>query len=395
MKRAFALSVTAVLLTVTSLVNAAPVGAGGSDTIKVMTRNQYIGTDLTPLILAQTPQEFLAAAAAALTQIAANNFPRRAKGFAREVFLTRPHAIGLQEVYDLTLNGQHVGPPFVDHLEATLDALAKAGLHYEVAGIVEHQDVTLLFDVDGDTIPDAVRVLDRDVILVQVGLAHTALGGTYPTGLCGFPIPNPVPGAPLPDTLQSTPAQDGCTYTVVAQVNSPVGTLTLKRGFLGVDVTMAGKTYRIVTTHLEPPLNQGAAFVQFLQSVELAGTLLATTPPGLALITVGDFNSSPLDLAAGPIVPPYQVMTSSGFVDAWDTNLLAFLDPDGFTCCQDSDLANTTSLLDTRIDLVFVRHTSPFQSLAAVTGRVPLFPLSVAPNWASDHAGVFAKLTFP
>jgi hypothetical protein len=65
------------------------------------------------------------------------------------------------------------------------------------------------------------------------------------------------------------------------------------------------------------------AFVQFLQSVELAGTLLATTPVGRPVIALGDFNSSPLDPLLGPIVPTYQVMTGSGFEDIWETNLLA------------------------------------------------------------------------
>jgi endonuclease/exonuclease/phosphatase family metal-dependent hydrolase len=200
-------------------------------------------------------------------------------------------------------------------------------------------------------------------------------------------------------TLQSTPSQDGCTYTVVAQVDSPVGTITVKRGFLGVDVRVAGKTYRVVNTHLEvrqpDPTNPGSAIIQFLQSVELAETLAATTPAGRTLITLGDFNSSPLDPPLGPIVPPYQVLVGSSFADAWDTNALAIFDPDGFTCCQQSDLANASSLLSERIDLIFVRDAGSFQPLALVTGRVPLFPLATPPHWASDHGGVFGTLIFP
>jgi endonuclease/exonuclease/phosphatase family metal-dependent hydrolase len=389
-------SLAVALLAVALLVDAAPAWARAPHVIKVMTRNQYIGADLTPVILAQTAQEFLAAATAALTQVAANNFPRRARGLAREVFLTRPDVIGLQEVSDLTVNGLNIGPPFVDHLETTLDALAAVGLHYVVAGTVEHLDVTLPLDVDGDTVPDLVRVQDRDVILVKAGLPYTTLGGDYlDGGLCGVAIPAPV----LMVTLQSTPSQDGCTYTVVAQVDSPVGTITVKRGFLGVDVRVAGKTYRVVNTHLEvrqpDPTNPGSAIIQFLQSVELAETLAATTPAGRTLITLGDFNSSPLDPPLGPIVPPYQVLVGSGFADAWDTNALAIFDPDGFTCCQQSDLANASSLLSERIDLIFVRDVGSFQPLALVTGRVPLFPLATPPHWASDHGGVFGTLIFP
>ena len=397
MKHFGRLSLAVALLVGAVLVGAAPAGAGGSHAIKVMTRNEYVGADFTPVILAQTPQDFLVAAEAALTQIAANNFPRRAKGLAREIFLTRPDVIGLQEVFDLTVNGLNVGPPFVDHLEATLNALAALGLHYVVAGTVEHLDVTVPLDVDGDTFTDLVRVLDRDVILVKAGLAFATLDGNYlDGGLCGVPIPNPAPV--LPATLQSTPSQDGCTYTVVAEVNSPVGVITVKRGFLGVDVRVAGKMYRVVNTHLEvrqpDPTDTSSAIIQFLQSVELAGTLEATTPAGRTLIALGDFNSSPLDPPLGPIVPPYQVLVDSGFADAWDTNLLGPFDHNGFTCCQQADLANTSSILSERIDLILVRDSGSFQPFALVTGRVPLFAVS-PPRWASDHGGVFSTLIFP
>jgi endonuclease/exonuclease/phosphatase family metal-dependent hydrolase len=198
--------------------------------------------------------------------------------------------------------------------------------------------------------------------------------------------------------LQSTPSQDGCTYTVVAQVTTSFP-ITVKRGFLGVDVRVAGKTYRVVNTHLEvkqpDPTNPGSAISQFLQGFELDGTLAVTTPASRTLIALGDFNSSAVDLPVGPILPPYQVLVGAGLEDVWDTNPLAFFDPDGFTCCQQADLANTSSILTERIDLIFVRTRGSFQPLALVTGRVRLFPLGSPPNWASDHAGVFGTLIFP
>lgn len=370
-----------------------------ADGIKVMTRNEYLGADLAPVVTAQTPEEFLAAATAALTQVAANNFPRRAQGLAREVLLTRPDVIALQEVFDFSLNGRHAGPPFVDHLQATLDALAAVGLHYVVAGSVEHLDVTLPIDVNGDTIPDSVRMLDRDVILVRAGLAYEALGGDYQSGgLCGVPVPNPAPVSPFPEILQSSMSQDGCNFTVIALVNSPVGPIAVKRGFLGVDVQVEGKDFRVVDAHLEEkqpdPTNPNSAIIQFLQSVELVGTLQATTPAGRNLIVAGDFNSSPVDLPLGPIVPPYQLMVGSGFADAWIANPLRRFDRGGFTCCQEPDLSNRASELDERIDHLFTRSSKPMRSLAFVTGRLPLFRLDTPPYWASDHGGVFGELFF-
>jgi endonuclease/exonuclease/phosphatase family metal-dependent hydrolase len=212
-----------------------------------------------------------------------------------------------------------------------------------------------------------------------------------------------LPGLPF---LQSTPSEDGCNYTILAGVeDSPVGPITIERGFVGVDATVRGKKYRFVNTHLEEsepnPTNPGSAIVQSLQSVELVGTLKATTPfmsPDRTLILVGDFNSSSEDEPFDGIVPPYQVITGTviagmSFADIWDRNPLKLFDRNGFTCCQDNDLKNTRSLLDERIDIIFVRDTS-FLPLAFVTGRVPIFPLSRPPNWASDHGGVFGKLIF-
>jgi hypothetical protein len=253
-------------------------------------------------------------------------------------------------------------------------------------------------------------VRDRDVILVRKGVQFTPLTGNYDPdtatgGLCGVPVPNPGYDPNYSDDpvlglqfLQSTPSEDedglleGCNYTIAAFVDSPVvgRRITIKRGFVGVDATVHGKTYRFVNTHIEGV--QPNPVIQYLQSVELVGTLQVTTPPDRTLILLGDFNSSSDDLI-GAITPPYQIIVGAGFADVWERNLLKFFDWNGFTCCQDKDLLNTTSLLDERIDIIFVRDTS-FLPLAFVTGRVPIFPLSQPPNWASDHGGVFGKLIF-
>lgn len=371
-----------------------------------MTRNQYLGADLTPVVLAQTPGEFFAAATAALQQIAANNFPLRARRLAAEVALTRPDLIGLQEVYDFTVEGSNIGPPFVNHLDEILTALAAKGQIYEVAATTENLDITVPIEGFG-----LVRVLDRDVILVREGVEFTPLSGYfYDGGLCGVPILNPAFGLIGPEDLESTPSEDGCNYTIVADVTPPVGPkIIIERGFIGVDVTVRGKDYRFVNTHLEQqqpdPTDENSAIIQSLQSYELVTTLLATMPANRTLILLGDFNSSDedmpivIDIPIPPyqiqIIPPYQIIVDveTGFADVWDTNPLKLFDQNGFTCCQDGDLSNTRSLLDERIDLIFVRDTS-FRPLAFVTGRVPIFPLRQSPNWASDHGGVFGKLIF-
>lgn len=364
------------------------------DMVKVMTQNQYLGADLTPLVTALTPDEFFAAANAALQQIASNNFPLRARRFAKQVALIKPDLIGLQEVYDFTVNGSNFGPPFVNHLNETLAALAAKGQSYEVAAILNNLDITVPIRGLG-----SVRVLDRDVILVREGVDFTPLSGGYSAGgLCGVQIPNPAYQMFGPEFLTSTPSEDGCNFTVFLEVPSPFGpAIKVERGFAGVDATVRGKTYRFVNTHFEQkmpdPNNPGTAIFQSLQAVELVGTIMATTPPDLSLILLGDFNSWSEDDSITGITTPYQIIVGAGFADTWDKNPLVRFDQDGLTCCEFADLSNMTSDHYERVDIIFVRNTS-FLPLAFVTGQIPIFPLSQPPNWVSDHGGVFGQLIF-
>lgn len=365
----------------------------GGDVIRVMSRNQYLGADLTNLILAQELDDFIEELGVVFTQIAKNNFPRRARRLAAEVAFTRPDVIALQEVFDFKVNGINMGPPFVDHLTETLDALSEIGQHYVEAAAVVNLNITVPYDIDGDNEPELVRVMDRDVLLVRKGIKFEKLVGDFTEGgLCGVETVNPLGGV-----FHSRISEDGCNYAVVASVDGPgIGEIAIERGFVGVDATVRGEKYRIVNTHLEVyrliPDDPTTAIFQYLQSEELVGTLRETTPSGRKLILTGDFNSSPEDKPFNLIIPPYQVITDAGFSDIWNKNFLNF-NSNGFTCCQAEDLSNRKSELDERIDIIFVNDPS-FRSMAFVTGQVPLYPLLIPPNWASDHGGVFGWIKF-
>jgi hypothetical protein len=241
---------------------------------------------------------------------------------------------------------------------------------------VENLDITIPLYTDGSQVPDLLRVLDRDVILYR---DDDDVEVVTIVKLC------------------EDQNSDGCNYTDVAWVppSSLFPEIPIKRGFVAVDATVRGKTYRFVNTHLEgagPTNPDSERKIQSLQAEELVETLQDTTLDDLPLILVGDFNSSPDD-ASDDLDVPYKIIVDGGFADIWDTNPLKFFDPNGLTCCQGDNLLNKTSLLDERLDLIFIRDTS-FLPLAFVTGRVPIFPLSLPPNWASDHSGVFGKLIF-
>ncbi len=399
--RSISRRVRGVALALVSLLVAAPTAEAffGGHALRVMTRNLYIGTDLAEVVAAP-PEAFPAAVAAALAEMAANDFPLRAQALAEEARRTRPDVIVVQEAFRISLDGATPGPPFVDYLSTYLDALAARRIHYEIAAQVEHFDATLpLIDPDApETMdPPLLRVLDRDVILVRKGTSYEPLDGDFRDGgLCGVPVPAPEGASPpAPPVLTSTPSEDGCNFSVFASADTPAGLLAIERGFVGIDVRVRRKRFRIVNTHLEvqlpDPTQPASAAIQSLQAVELVGSLLATTPPGRTLILGGDTNSSPADV--GPLPTPYQVIRAAGFADAWDDNLVAWFNPDGATCCQDADLANTTSALTDRIDQIFVLG-APFVALAIVTGNEPQIEPG-PPVWGSDHGGVAAKLLFP
>ena len=109
-----------------------------------MTRNLYLGTDLTPILTAPSQPALFAAVAAAWAQVQSNDFPARAQALADEIAAAEPDLVGLQEAMlfrtDVPPDGpatpaETVAYDFVDLLVAAL-AQARARLH---AGLDLHR----------------------------------------------------------------------------------------------------------------------------------------------------------------------------------------------------------------------------------------------------------------
>jgi endonuclease/exonuclease/phosphatase family metal-dependent hydrolase len=329
---------------------------------------------------------FIAAAEAALHQVAANNFPERAVALAKQIAKNKPELVGLQEVFNFTFDPDGPGPfppqngpaPFVDHLTVTLSALEARGEMYVPIALVQNVNISL----PGIMVPGlglvTVGVTDRDVILARSDIAASVAPAAIPC---------------------AKPSADGCNYIAAVSAITPGGFINIERGFVGVDATIAGKDYRFVTTHLEvkypDPTNLLSPTIQAAQAQELIRTLALTTPPDRSLILVGDINSSPEDeVITDPvsIVPPYLQLVWAGYVDAWP--MKRGKKKRGYTCCQLEDLSNKKSMLNERIDVIFSAEVPEKVKKAKVLGVKGKDRTKPGRLWPSDHGTVTVELRF-
>lgn len=327
----------------------------GARGVTVLSRNIYIGTNVDPIIEAQTELEFVAAVATAWGILQLTDFPARAEALADEIAATTPHLVGLQEVA-LYRTGTLVDPApstvAFDFLSLLLDALAARGLSYTVATEVDGTDLTVPHVLAGIN----VRFTDRDVILARGDVpTWSAQGANF--------------AARIPLTVLGQPAGD------------------LVRSWVSVMASVAGNSFRFASTHLEV---QAGAPIQVLQAQELLATLAAGTDP---VVLVGDFNSA----ADGSQTPTYSMITAAGYMDTWSQKHPR--DP-GYTCCHGVTLMNPVPNLDQRIDIVFTRGLSGASGRivggahADIVGDEP-GDRTASGLWPSDHAGLVVTLTVP
>jgi endonuclease/exonuclease/phosphatase family metal-dependent hydrolase len=315
--------------------------------VEVMSRNLYLGADLTPLVRAQSPEDVAAAVQQILGQVIASDPPRRMAWVADEIAAQRPDVVGLQEaaLWQIRTPAGEIGYDFVALI---LDALAAKGLDYRVA--VSQTNFDSAVQLAGAGLP--ARFADRDVVLVNAAKSVSALR-VLDTGAAHFSSQLVFP------TL--------------------LGPVDFARGYVYVDVKSWGKTWRFVNTHFEAYPGFGA--VPHDYTSDQAQELLAALPSAMPTVLAGDLNSrrdNPLLQGAAVL------MDQGGFADAWTE--LHPGDP-GYTCCRAGTLASGD--LNQRIDYVLTRG----EVVATSSARVGVDPVSAtAPRWPSDHAGVVAGI---
>lgn len=321
--------------------------------LTVMTYNVYVGASVESLLGVTNLLEVPAAVAEIYAATMATDFSGRAAGIASAIKAHQPHLIGLQEISllrrqspgDRLTGGEPAEEVVLDFLAILMDALQAEGLNYQVAAKVQNADVEMPMSAEGSfTEYDDVRLTDFDVILARS------------------------------DVTVSRPMS--MNYDNIFAVEALF--VEVLRGYVAIDATISGVTYRVVNTHLE----FFGQDIRVAQAQQLIDSLESETLP---IILLGDFNTPAPDSAA------YQLLLSAGYVDTWQMDS----EGTGYTCCQPSALQNEVSAHYERIDQIFVRNlTLPASVLTYTVGDKPSDRLPSG-LWPSDHAGVVAHFAYP
>jgi endonuclease/exonuclease/phosphatase family metal-dependent hydrolase len=337
-----------------------------------MTRNLYLGADLTPAITALTLEDFVAANGQILREVTENDFPTRAEGLADEILEKEPDLVGLQEValwrtapvnFEVLSKGPSATTVRYDYLEELLAELNQGKPQYEVVISEDEFDFEAPADEDEDptTGPFGAdingRLTMRDVILARRGAGVQTANAT--AGHFVNLLPVEILGNQIPVT----------------------------RGWTATDAKVRGSHwFRFVNTHLEA--FDPAALVPSFRAKQ-AAELVAPGGPAtsdLPVILVGDLNSDDDTVAPGDR-QAYETLVAAGMVER------STGDPN--SCCLDSSLLEVgkggdEDDFDHQVDHIMTRDPEvvTLQS-SSVSGIQP-----VNGFWSSDHAGVFSALRF-
>ena len=320
-------------------------------TIRVMTRNLYLGTNLDAIVQAKSTHEAFSAVERGWADVQANDFPTRARAIAKEIAGARPDFVGFQELslYRTQTPADFTVTPattvVLDYSKELRKALAARKLHYRFLAIGNETDAEL---PSGDPPNMDIRLTIRDGLLVRIDKKikiRRVRTGLYST---------------------TTPLFGGF--------------VTAKRGWVLADATVGGRTFRVVTTHLES-FNDASQVAQGKELVAPGGP--ATT--NLPTVLLGDLNSR----ADGTGTPTHANLLADGFQDAWPQ---AHPGDVGLTCCHGDDLRDVGGPFYSRIDYVLMQNG--FRAVAAgIVGEEPRDRLNGL--WPSDHAGLWARLRLP
>jgi hypothetical protein len=353
-----------------------PKGKTKGTVVNVMTRNLYLGADLTPALQSTSRSAFFEANGQILRSVEASNFPVRARGLAKEILGKSPDLVGLQEAALWRTGPPTLGPVISGKPEATmvkydflkllLAQLNKGEPRYRAVKVQPEFDFEAPADAngvpgDGPSVPGLLenteingRLTMRDVILARIG--------------AGVKVSHPMGGH--------------YTHLLVKEI---AGTkVTIIRGWASVDATVRGSgPFRFVDTHLES-FDNSAEYPSV--RAQQAAELVAPGGPAtgrLPVILVGDLNSDTKTEVQPGDGQAYRVLTRAGFRERSTSHPLG-------CCIEGSEDLKSGSAWDFNHKVDHIMTNAPKQVKlisSAVTGRT-----MNNGYWDSDHAGLFSSL---
>jgi endonuclease/exonuclease/phosphatase family metal-dependent hydrolase len=344
--------------------------------VTVMTRNLYLGADLTPAIVSPNLESFFEATGGILRTVDASNFPVRAKGLAQEILEQEPDLVGLQEAALWRTAPPSLlalkAPPTAttvkyDFLAELLKQLNKKGRTYRAVVVNPEFDFEAPANYDGQpgggpgpgllaNTEINARLTMRDVILARVGAGvHT-----------------------------SNPQMGHYAHLLVEKV-AGTAEVAVTRGWVSVDATVRGsRKFHFVDTHLESfdPASVVPS-IRAQQAAELVGPGGPADPANrLPVILVGDLNSDVKTEVQPGDGQAYEVVTGAGYRERSASKPLG--------CCIDSDDLKGGSVKDMnhKVDHILTDDPKDVKLVSsAVTGREKHNGW-----WDSDHAGLASVL---
>lgn len=374
--------------------------------VKVMSRNIYLGADLTGAIAAPDSTQLALEAREIFNDVGFTQPNKRAKLQAREIAKAKPDLVGLQEVAlwrgDFDGDGTEPFAPDgpvtpaedvrFDFLEALMKELKREGAKYKVVRQQREFDaeIPLAGGNPGEGVPYDGRLTMRDVVLARkdagVVTKHDFSERFKPE-----------------DSLQ------------IEDIGGTPLDLTVWRGFIGLDAEVRGTKFRFVNTHLEAfdndaKLAQAEALVAGLPEPGPANPESVARP----VVLVGDLNSDDEIIETGSGVPgdelPYAAIVDAGLEERSYDGLNTDGNDELFSCCFDDELINVgppaaLEDIDHTVDHVMVSdddhgdgvdpNSNDIELVKSVqTGNEPA-AFARFGNWAADHLGVLSTLQFP
>ena len=338
-------------------------------TVTVMTRNMFLGADLSPAINASTIPEAIDGAGTVWNELQSTKFSERVIPLAREIKASKADLVGLQEValWRKQTPSDGGAPPISPLAGATpataveIDFLAllrkQLGSSYKVAVTQQEFDAELPVDVDKSdatgTGPLAAygadfdaRLTLRNVILIRKG-SKVKLGKTR-SGIYKTRYEPNVGGIKIP----------------------------VDRGWTSVEAHVGKRKFRFVNTHLEA---YGDPHIREAQAKELTRGPLKTSEQ---LLFVGDLNSGntadhepekPGDELA------YSVFSKFGFKNNGARQ----------SCCY-ANLFEPNQVFNHTVDHVLTKPGLTTVK-ASITGKSPS-ERTPSGLWPSDHGGVVSTV---